>query len=318
MLGFGSGGAELKTLVKGYLMTAQGMRALGSGEVEAGSGKMPGGAVPLVVTVATANPLGLFVAGAAKAYSEASGSETIEGAANARLTKSPKKLESQPKNRGKSSDAMVEEQSMRNRASRRETAIDRRRLRQYMQQEWRNGRIFESSAEGNDEEGHGTTLISVREAVVNMRSRLRFATVAGTLFAAAAIAATAPAQDKLPAVSDMSQLRPPPGQPMSDADAFGALDGNGDGVIDAAEWRRRKMMIFYILDSDRDLFLVPAEVPGLASSEFAAADSDQDGRLSGYEFNQAEIVQIEFADEDNSRTVTLAEFQSYRTRLARR
>ena len=81
-LGFGAGGAELKTVVKGFLMTAQGLRALGSGEVEAGSGKMPGGAVPLVVTVATANPLGLVVAGAAKAYGEASGSETIEGAAH--------------------------------------------------------------------------------------------------------------------------------------------------------------------------------------------------------------------------------------------
>ena len=81
VLGFGAGGAELKTVVKGFLMTAQGLRALGSGEVEAGSGKMPGGAVPLVVTVATANPIGLVVAGAAKAYGEASGSETIEGAA---------------------------------------------------------------------------------------------------------------------------------------------------------------------------------------------------------------------------------------------
>lgn len=80
VLGFGSGGAELKTVVKGFLMTAQGLRALGSGEVEAGSGKMPGGAVPLAVTVATANPIGLVVAGAAKAYGEASGSETIEGA----------------------------------------------------------------------------------------------------------------------------------------------------------------------------------------------------------------------------------------------
>ena len=47
VLGFGAGGAELKTVVKGFLMTAQGLRALGSGEVEAGSGKMPGGAVPL-------------------------------------------------------------------------------------------------------------------------------------------------------------------------------------------------------------------------------------------------------------------------------
>jgi uncharacterized protein DUF4410 len=81
VLGFGSGAAELKTVVKGFLMTAQGLRALGSGDIEAGSGKMPGGAVPLVVAVATANPVGLVVAGAAKAYGEASGSETIEGAA---------------------------------------------------------------------------------------------------------------------------------------------------------------------------------------------------------------------------------------------
>ena len=81
MLGFGSGAAELKTVVKAFVMTAQGLRPLGSGEVEAGSGKMPGGAVPLAVAVATANPVGLVVAGAAKAYGEASGSETIEGAA---------------------------------------------------------------------------------------------------------------------------------------------------------------------------------------------------------------------------------------------
>jgi hypothetical protein len=81
VVGFGSGAAELKTVVQGFLMTAQGLRPLGSGEVEASSGKMPGGAVPLVVAVATANPVGLVVAGAAKAYGEASGSDTIEGAA---------------------------------------------------------------------------------------------------------------------------------------------------------------------------------------------------------------------------------------------
>ena len=62
-------------------MTAQGLRALGSGDVDAGSGKMPGGAIPLVVAVATANPIGLVVAGAAKGYGELSGSETIDGAA---------------------------------------------------------------------------------------------------------------------------------------------------------------------------------------------------------------------------------------------
>src|SRR5512134_2090851 len=35
----GLGGAELKTVVQGYLMTPQGLRGLGSGQVEAGSGK---------------------------------------------------------------------------------------------------------------------------------------------------------------------------------------------------------------------------------------------------------------------------------------
>ncbi len=81
VLGFGAGGAELKTVARGYLVTEDGLHALGSGQVDAGSGKMPGGAVPLVVTAITANPIGLAVGGAAKAYGEISGSETIDGAA---------------------------------------------------------------------------------------------------------------------------------------------------------------------------------------------------------------------------------------------
>jgi hypothetical protein len=80
-LGFGQGGAELKTVVQGFLMTAGGLQPLGSGAVEAGSGSMPGGAAPLAVTIATGNPIGLAVAGAAKTYGEVSGSDTIEGAA---------------------------------------------------------------------------------------------------------------------------------------------------------------------------------------------------------------------------------------------
>lgn len=81
VLGFGAGGAELKTVARGYLVTERGLQALCSGDVQAGSGKMPGGALPLVVAVATANPVGLVVAGTAKTYGEVSGSETIDGAA---------------------------------------------------------------------------------------------------------------------------------------------------------------------------------------------------------------------------------------------
>jgi hypothetical protein len=81
LLGFGSGASELKTVVEGYQMTAQGLRKLGGGEVAAGGNKTPGMVVPLAVTAATANPLGLLVVGGMKAYGEVSGSSTVEGRA---------------------------------------------------------------------------------------------------------------------------------------------------------------------------------------------------------------------------------------------
>jgi len=81
VLGFGSGSAELKTVVEGYLMTNTGLRRLGGGEVEAGGGKAPGVAVPLVVAAATGNPIGLIVSSALKVEGEASGRTTIEGSA---------------------------------------------------------------------------------------------------------------------------------------------------------------------------------------------------------------------------------------------
>jgi hypothetical protein len=81
LVGFGSGEAEMRSAVEGYQMTAQGLRLLGSGEVEAGGSKMPGMAVPLAVLAATANPIGLVVGGGAKLYGEETGSDTIEGAA---------------------------------------------------------------------------------------------------------------------------------------------------------------------------------------------------------------------------------------------
>ena len=42
LVGFGSGDAEIRAAVEGYQMTAQGLRLLGSGEVESGGSKMPG------------------------------------------------------------------------------------------------------------------------------------------------------------------------------------------------------------------------------------------------------------------------------------
>ena len=40
LIGFGSGAADLKTVVEGYLMTDQGLRRLGSGETNSGGGRL--------------------------------------------------------------------------------------------------------------------------------------------------------------------------------------------------------------------------------------------------------------------------------------
>ena len=81
LVGFGSGAAEMKAAVEGYQATAAGLRLLGSGEVSSAGGGLPGVAAPLAVLAVTANPIGLVVGGGAKLYGEATGSDTIEGAA---------------------------------------------------------------------------------------------------------------------------------------------------------------------------------------------------------------------------------------------
>jgi hypothetical protein len=62
-------------------MTAQGLRRLGSGDVDAAGGTAPGVAVPLVMVAAIGNPVGLIVSSAAKAEGGLSGRTTIEGSA---------------------------------------------------------------------------------------------------------------------------------------------------------------------------------------------------------------------------------------------
>ena len=82
-IGFGSGASELKVAVEGFQMTAQGLRKLGSGNVDSSGGKTPGGAVGVTALIVTGNPVGLIVGTGAKAYGEYSGSSKIEGRAKA-------------------------------------------------------------------------------------------------------------------------------------------------------------------------------------------------------------------------------------------
>lgn len=82
VVGFGSGASDLRTLVEGYQMTAQGPRKLGSGTLDAGASKTPGAALGVAGLIATGNPVGLIVSSGMKVYGEASGKSTIEGRAD--------------------------------------------------------------------------------------------------------------------------------------------------------------------------------------------------------------------------------------------
>jgi hypothetical protein len=81
LIGFGSGAAQLRTVVEGYQVTPRGLRRLGSGEVGAGGGKLPGVLVGAATFAATGSPVGLIVGGVSKLRGERKGRETIEGAA---------------------------------------------------------------------------------------------------------------------------------------------------------------------------------------------------------------------------------------------
>jgi hypothetical protein len=81
LIGFGAGAAELKTFVEGYQVTASGLRPLGSAEVEAGGGRMPGMLVPVAGGAAAGTAAtSVAVSGALNVGQEIK-PESIEGAA---------------------------------------------------------------------------------------------------------------------------------------------------------------------------------------------------------------------------------------------
>jgi hypothetical protein len=99
LVGFGSGKSEMETVVEGYGMTPQGLRPLGSGSVDAASGKTPGLFVPAAVAAA-GNPVGLVVMGSVKLYNEASGKSGLEGRAKATADEIAEQLKVRFKERG--------------------------------------------------------------------------------------------------------------------------------------------------------------------------------------------------------------------------
>jgi hypothetical protein len=80
-IGFGEGASEMRTAVEGLQMTANGLRKLGSGDVNADGSKKPGTAAGLAGFLATKNPAGLIISSGRHVYGEESGSSKLEGRA---------------------------------------------------------------------------------------------------------------------------------------------------------------------------------------------------------------------------------------------
>ena len=81
LIGFGAGAAELKTHVEGYQITARGERLLGSGEIEAGGGKMPGMLVPVAGGAAAGTAATSIAISGGMNIAQEKGPESLEGAA---------------------------------------------------------------------------------------------------------------------------------------------------------------------------------------------------------------------------------------------
>ncbi len=100
LIGFGAGAAELKTFVEGYQVTADGLRPLGSAEVEAGGGKMPGMLVPIGVGAAAGNAATSAAISGGLNVAQELGPESMQAAANRTAEEIAKVLEEAFKKRG--------------------------------------------------------------------------------------------------------------------------------------------------------------------------------------------------------------------------
>jgi hypothetical protein len=100
IIGFGSGKAELDTVVEGYVMTPGGLRKLGSGTLSSSGSKTPGVVVPAAVAIASGSPVGLIVVGGAKLYGEATGKTGLEGRAKSTADEIAEQLKIRFQDRG--------------------------------------------------------------------------------------------------------------------------------------------------------------------------------------------------------------------------
>lgn len=81
LIGFGQGATELKTIVEAYMITSEGPRKLGSREITAAGGKMPGMLVPVLGGAAAGQAGKAAVVSGSMNVAQELGPESLGGAA---------------------------------------------------------------------------------------------------------------------------------------------------------------------------------------------------------------------------------------------
>ena len=109
--------------------------------------------------------------------------------------------------------------------------------------------------------------------------------------------------------SAMAQPAPPTSEDVNRA--FRETDRNGDGRIDREEFHRRTVEVFYLLDANRDGYLVVSEVTMIPIEAFRAADRDGDGKLSLQEYVNARFKDFEAMDTNRDGSVSKEELERY-------
>lgn len=83
------------------------------------------------------------------------------------------------------------------------------------------------------------------------------------------------------------------------SDHLGALDANGNGAVDRAEFETFMQVTFTKLDANGDGVLTVKEASEVIPADaFAAADANGDGKLSGSEFTAVVTDDFRKADLD--------------------
>ena len=93
-----------------------------------------------------------------------------------------------------------------------------------------------------------------------------------------------------------------------------AADTNNDGYIDRVEYLRRMTDAFFFVDADKDGFLTNSEieqtVAGTDPKRFEAADTNNDGKLSMYEYQKAIAQSFDAADTNGDGLLSMQEVKA--------